>query len=148
MPDKIILILYKEAFEKYKLNYTGIEIIIAKENIKHHKKYFYTMLRYSDYAIITIDDDIYYSPDTVESLFESYISHPNIISGRRSHLIKYKYNKDIDKYSKWEMEQIKFINPDFNIFLTTGAGTLYPPDILNIEKKHLNLNILTNASKI
>jgi hypothetical protein len=31
------------------------------------------MIKYRDYAIITLDDDIYYPSDTILSLYESYI---------------------------------------------------------------------------
>ena len=43
-------------------------------------------MKYRDYAIITVDDDIIYTEDMFISLFNSYIEHPNIVSGRRGHL--------------------------------------------------------------
>ena len=139
MPKKIFLILYEKDFDKYNLNLTEIEVIKVKEDIKSHKKYYYTMKNYRDHAIITLDYDIYYSSDTIISLFECYINHPNIISGRRTHLIKYKNNMQIDRYILWNIEQKTIIKEDYNLFITTGAGALYPPDILNIEKKYMNL---------
>ena len=87
------------------------------------------MIKYRDYAIITLDDDIYYSPDTISSLYESYINHPNVISGRRTHLIKYKSSLQIDKYKKWLIEQNFTKNSSYDLFITTGAGALYPPGI-------------------
>ena len=139
LPKKIFLILYDKDFNKFNLNLTGIEIIKTNENIKPHKKYYYIMKKYRDYAIITLDDDIYYTPDTFKSLQESYINHPNIISGRRTHLIKYKKNFQIDIYNNWLLEQKNISNSDYNIFITTGAGAIYPPDILNIEESYMNL---------
>ena len=139
LPKKIFLILYTKDFNKLNLNLTGIEIIITNENIKPHKKYFYTMKKYRDYAIITLDDDIYYPSDTFKSLYESYISHPNIISGRRTHLIKYNNNFQINKYTSWLYEQKNILNSDYNLFVTTGAGAIYPPDILNLEIKDINI---------
>ena len=139
LPKKILLILYKDDYNRYNLNLTGIEIIKVNENIKSHKKYYYSMMKYRDYAIITLDDDIFYPSDTIISIYNSYINHPNIISGRRTHLINYKKNHEIEKYFRWNLGQIKIRNPEYNIFITTGAGAIYPPDILNIEKKHLNL---------
>lgn len=139
LPKKILLILYEKDFIQYNLNLSGIEIIKVTENIKSHKKYFYAMKNYRNYAIITLDDDIYYAPDTILSLYESYINHPNIISGRRTHIIKYKSNLKINNYMKWIHGQSKILNPDYNLFITSGAGTLFPPDILNIEEKYRNL---------
>ena len=139
LPQKILLILYKDDYYKYNLNLTGIEIIIVNEDIKPHKKYYYSMLKYRDYAIITIDDDIFYPSDTILSIYKSYINHPNIISGRRTHLMNYKKNHMINKYDNWKPRQKQYKMPNYNIFITSGAGTIYPPDILNIEEKHLHL---------
>ena len=139
LPYKILLVLYEEDFKKYKLNLNGVEIIKVNKDIKPHKKYYYSMIKYRDYAIITLDDDIYYSSDTILSLYESYINHPNVISGRRTHLIKYKSSLQIEKYTKWLFEQNLTKNSSYDLFITTGAGALYPPDILNIEEKYMNL---------
>ena len=136
---KILLFLYENDFNKYNLKLDGVEVIKVKENLKSHKKYYYAMKNYKNYAIITIDDDIYYSSDTILSLYESYINHPNIISGRRTHLIKYKTNRQIDGYFKWVFQQENILNPSYNLFITTGAGAIYPPDILNIEESYINL---------
>ena len=54
-------------------------------------------------------------------------------------MIKHKKNYEIDIYRNWKFEQKIIKEPDYNIFITTGAGTLYPPDILNIEERHLNI---------
>ena len=139
LPQKIILVLYESDYYKYNLNITGIEVIKVNKDIKPHKKYFYVMMQFRDYAIITLDDDIFYPSNTILSIYESYIKHPNIISGRRTHLIKFKKNYEIDLYKHWKFEQTKIKEPDYNLFITTGAGTLYPPDILNIEERHLNI---------
>ena len=143
LPKKILLILYEKDFTKFDLNITDIEIIKVKEDIKSHKKYYYTMKDYRNYAIITLDDDIYYPSDVIVSLYESYINHPNIISGRRTHLIKYKKNLLIDKYLKWKLCQTTILFSDYNLFITTGAGALYPPDILNID--HYTINIINET---
>ena len=105
------------------------------------------MKNFRDYAIITLDDDIYYSSDTITNLYETYINHPNIISGRRTHLIKYKKNYQIDRYIKWGLCQTTILNSDYNLFITTGAGALYPPDILNIEDHFINTAIFMSKSK-
>ena len=139
LPQKIILVLYESDYYKYNLNLTGIEIIKVNEDIKPHKKYFYSMMKFRDHAIITLDDDIFYPSNTILSIYKSYIKHPNIISGRRTHLIKFKKDYEIDLYKKWIFEQKKIKKSDYNLFITTGAGTLYPPDILNIEERYLNI---------
>ena len=110
-----------------------------KENLRPHKKYYYAMQFFRDYSIIIINDDIYYSKYLFESLYNSYLEYPNLITGGRSHYMKYRINGEIDKYFNWKFEQRDVTHPDFNIFLTGAGGTLYPPDILNINKNYLNL---------
>jgi len=97
------------------------------------------MKLYKHYAIITLDDDIGYVNDTFETLFNAYVENPNIISGRRGHLITYKKNGEIKFYKKWIFEQKKIKYPDFRITLTNGAGSIFPPDILNMNEEFLSI---------
>lgn len=135
--NTIRLILYRNDFKNYKLNISDIEVVSVNKNLKSHLKYFYSMKSFRNYAIITIDDDIGYAQDTFQSLFNAYIENPNIISGRRSHLIKYKKNGELKRYIKWSLEQNIIKEPSFDITLTNVAGTIFPPDILNIKDNYL-----------
>ena len=135
----IYFFLSEEEKKKYTLNFSEINLIAVKENLRPHKKYYYAMRLFREYAIITIDDDIFYSPETFESLFNSYLEYPNVISGRRSHYITYRKNGEFKKYSEWKHQQQYITNPDFNIFLTGNGGILYPPDILSINENDLSL---------
>ena len=65
------------------------------------------MQLFRDYAIITIDDDINYSPDTFETLYNNYLDYPNIIMGRRSHYFNYRINGELKSYSKWNLNKRK-----------------------------------------
>ena len=139
VPNKIVLTLFykdidfiSEKIIEY-LNKNNIILIIVNFDIKPHKKYFYVMQKYPYDIIITIDDDILYEKNTVELLYKSYLKNPKEISARRVHLIKYdKYGKS-ESYDKWKKEY-KFIkNPSFDLLATTGAGTLFPPNILKIN---------------
>ena len=135
--NKIILILSEEDKKYYNLNITQIDIITINKDLRPHNKYYYTMQKYRDYAIITIDDDTYYAKDTFESLYKSYLENPNIVSGRRSHFMTYKKNGELKKYQNWIFEQRKNNEIDFNIFLTGVGCIIYPPDILIINEKYL-----------
>ena len=142
--SKIVLTLTEEDTKFYNIsNEINIDIITVKENLKGHKKYFYAMKKFRDYAVITIDDDIYYAPDTFESLYNSYLEYPNLISGRRSHYMTYNKNGELKSYLKWELEQKNITKPDFDVFLTGSGGIIYPPDILNIND---NLKLLINKT--
>ena len=139
VPNKIVLTLFYKDFEFISekiidyLNNNKIILIIVNIDIKPHKKYFYVMQKYPYDIIITIDDDILYEKNTVELLYKSYLKNPQEISARRVHLLKYdKFGKS-EPYNKWKKEY-KFIkNPSFDLLATTGAGTLFPPNILKIN---------------
>ena len=138
-PFKIVMTLFKEDV-KYINNYIQsliykniIELIVVDIDIKSHKKYFYTMQKYRNYPIITVDDDIVYENTTIESLLKSYLLYPNYISARRVHKMLFDKKNKLIPYEKWKKEYNKELNPSFYLFATGGAGALYPPNILNIN---------------
>ncbi|KAG4084994.1 hypothetical protein H8356DRAFT_1298624 [Neocallimastix lanati (nom. inval.)] len=141
-PSKIVLTLYKDDLPyltdnlKYLIDNGVIELIVANNNLKSHLKYFEVMKKYKEYAIITIDDDIIYTDDLIESLYNSYILNPNCIHARRVHKIITK-NKNVIKYNKWKKEYTKELNASFELFATNVGGTLYPPNILNISDENI-----------
>ena len=138
-PNKIVLVLSKNDMKNYKLKINGIDIITVNKDLKPHKKYYYTMLKYREYAIVTVDDDIMYCKNMLKSLYNSYIDHPNIVSGRRGHLMRYKANGELNKYVSWNFDYNRTIKANYDIFFTGVGGVIYPPDILNINKKYLNI---------
>ena len=79
--------MYKEDIKYLNLKISDFHIISTEMNLKPHLKYFYAMKLFRDHAIITLDDDVGYARDTFQSLFNAYIENPNLISGRRSHLL-------------------------------------------------------------
>ena len=142
-PDKIVLTIFKDD-EKYLpdkvKNYfkvKKVELLIADENIKPHLKYFYVMKKYRDYAIITIDDDMIYPKDLVETLYNSYKKNQNVISARRVHRIKKDKSGNILPYDKWEYECKTVKTPSKELFATGVGGVLYPPDILKVNDSYL-----------
>ena len=141
-PSKIILTLYKNDYELLP-NYVNdliskkiIELIVTDIDLKSHKKYFYVMNKYRDYAILTIDDDIIYTNDLIESLYNSYIEKPNCIHARCVHKILIKNNKTAS-YDKWLKQYTFEFNPSFHLFAVSGGGILYPPNILNISDENI-----------
>ncbi len=90
-PDMVILWLAPEQFpnkeddlpkELLDLKEFGLTIDWYKD-IRSYKKIIPTIKKYPDAIIITTDDDIYYAPDTVESLYKSYLEHPQEIQAHR-----------------------------------------------------------------
>ncbi|ORY29709.1 hypothetical protein LY90DRAFT_512807 [Neocallimastix californiae] len=142
-PSKVVLTLYKDDLPyltdnlKYLIDNNMIELIIANNNLRSHLKYFEVMKKYREYAIITIDDDIIYSDDLIESLYNSYTVNPNCVHARRVHKIITK-NKKVLEYKFWKKEYKKELNASFELFATNVGGTLYPPNILNISDDNID----------
>ena len=135
--NNIKLVLSKEDHKYYNLNLNGVDVQVGEYDLRPHLKYFYTMKRFRDYAIITLDDDFGYAADTFETLFNNYVENPNLVIGRRTHLMLYNDNGELKNYNSWIYQQRSINNPDFNIFLTGTGSVLYPPDILNINDNYL-----------
>ena len=142
-PSKIVLTIYKKDFfflkKKLKRMILNkyLELIVTDIDLKPHKKYFEVMKKYKDYAIITIDDDIIYTRDLIETLYNSYLKYPNCIHARRVHKIMVKNNKVLP-YNSWIKEYKMELNPSFYLLATTGGGTLFPPNILNISDENID----------
>jgi len=153
-PSKIVLNIdsgdevYFSDWLKDKIKHGVVELISTKDVFKPHKKYFYVMQKYRDYAIITFDDDQVYSKDAIKELFESYLKHPDCVSARRVHLMKKGINGKISSYSNWTKEYTGMVDvPSDALFATGVGGVLYPPDILGINddnikeiEKYLNVD--------
>lgn len=141
-PDMIILWLAKEQFasiEKLpaKLLHQrnrGLEIRLCEGDLKSHKKYYYALKEFPDDILITVDDDIIYPSTMLQMLVELNKKYPSTICCHRARIIKTE-NKNVSPYIEWK-EAIGQTYPGFNIFFTSGGGTLFPPnsfysDVLN-----------------
>jgi len=148
LPDKIILYLNAEEFSGTKLpeklflqQQLGLEIKYC-DNLKPHKKYFYSMQAYPEDIVITVDDDLAYNVDLVEKLYESYLLHPNAVSAMRARLITFDENNELNPYRAWPLINDKnWVGKELmSLLSTTGAGVLFPPHCLHSEtfnKKNL-----------
>jgi len=144
LPDKIILYLNAEEFigtqfpEELRLQQQlGLEIIYC-DNLKPHKKYFYSMQSYPEDIVITVDDDLAYNVDLVEKLYQSYLLHPHAVSAMRARLITFDENNELNPYCAWPLINDKnWVGKEFmSLLSTTGAGVLFPPHCLHMETFH------------
>ena len=139
-PNKIVLVLTEEDRKKLtpelcKMENDGkFEVIVAEEDLKPHKKYFYTMKKYPQYAIITVDDDIIFAKTMVETLLKGYQKHPDCVIARRVHKIVRNQFGFPRPYSEWVYECRTEKQPSMDLFATGGAGALYPPNILDVSE--------------
>ena len=142
LPNKIVLTLIENEFpngEKsipskiLKLKKRGLEILWAQQNLKPHNKYYYTMEKYSESIIVTVDDDILYPRHTIKKLLNGYQHFPSAISAIST--LKFKTEKNIVlPYSQAILCYDTFImEPRFDLCAEGYAGVLYPPNILPRE---------------
>ncbi len=140
-PDKIVLWLSKENFplqeaelplELLQLRERGLEIEWCDGDIKSYKKLIPALQKYSKDIVITVDDDLVYELDMIEKLYHSYQKYPKAISAMRTHKIVLEENGEVALYSNWVKDCSEYIlEPRMELFATTGAGTLFPPSILD-----------------
>jgi len=135
--NNIYLFLYKSNIKYINFTISDLKITPTNKNLRSHLKYFYSMKLFRDYAIIILDDDIGYLDDTFESLFNAYIENPNIISGKRTHLMTQSNNGYYKGYFNWIFQQNFVKEANFSLILTNLGSTIFPPNILKINEKLL-----------
>lgn len=134
--DRIILWLGNDASpadeDRLRRKYApyGVEVRRdAEHNYLSHKKYYYAMRDFSNDIVVTADDDLIYPPDWLESLYRSYLQHPECISARRVHRVTWDEQGSILPYIRWPGD-VKAKEQSHSLLATTGAGTLFPPGCL------------------
>lgn len=146
-PDKIVLYLTKSQVPSIDslpstlldLCNRGLDIQLCPDEIRSHTKYFYAMQQYPDEIVITVDDDLFYRTDLVESLLMNHASHPNaIIANWTKEIIPGK-----KKYTEWPDNHVPHENK--RQLLLGVSGVLYPPHSLDEDvfdvKKIINLSL-------
>lgn len=137
--DKIILYLAEDQFPNKEMDLPKKLLALTKyglnikwcDDLKSHKKYYYSIREYPTSIIITMDDDVLYDKYTIAKLYNSYLKHPNCISCLRAHSITLNQYGLINPYSEWIWEDKKLLDNPSILGVATGcAGVLYPPNIL------------------
>lgn len=143
-PDKIVLYLTRSQVSSIDslpsslldLCNRGLEIVLCPDEIRSHTKYFYAMQQFPEDIVITVDDDLFYRSDLVESLLKNHETHPNaIIANWTKEIIPGK-----TRYTEWPDNHIPHLPHENRNQLVLGvSGVLYPPhsldeDVFNVEK--------------
>jgi hypothetical protein len=141
-PDRVLLWLSDEQFPNRNLpawadiyNRAGVEFRFVPEDLKPHKKYFYTLQEYPGAIVILVDDDLFYENDMVEKLYNAYLRFPYAISTLTANKITFDRHGHISRFYKWALWDCdKHINkPSMLLYPISGHGTLLPPNALNPE---------------
>lgn len=136
-PDEIILYLAEDQFPGHKLPSLlrkemkyGVKVAFC-ENLRSHKKYFFSMQQYSEDIVITIDDDFIYRSDLIEILMNGYKKNPKCISCL--HASRMQFNGDsLEGYDNWPGVDEILVPSMQNVAIGLG-GILYPPHCLHSE---------------
>lgn len=134
-PDKVILYLAESQFPNRESDLTK-ELIELKnfgltirwcEDLKSYKKLIFALKEFPDDIVITVDDDIYYSKDTIETLYNSYLKNPKEIQCHRCARIEID-GDEIKRISSKRLFNENYTNPSFYNRLTGCGAVLYPPN--------------------
>lgn len=109
-----------------KLEKYGLEIRFC-EDVKSYKKVIYTAQEFTDYTIITVDDDVLYPENFVERLLLSAKNNPECVVCYRAHMITFN-NGTIAPYSEWVGMSPGIVGPSLWLVPTGVGGVLYPPN--------------------
>lgn len=135
-PDKIIVWLdegiSRQQFTKemIELEQYGVEYRNMPGDLKPHKKYIHAMQEYPEDIVITVDDDLFYSSDVIESLLRTHEKYPTAVCARRVHKIICDKSGAIAGYNDWWGEYTGSDNPEHDLLATGVGGVLYPPHCL------------------
>ena len=154
-PDKIILWLGSDSaevklpLELEELKKFGLEVIYKDENLKPHKKYYYAIQDYPNSIVITVDDDVIYSPTMLASLLKMHEKYPKTVCARRVHEIVCN-QQIIAKYNSWNQACQTVLRPAMRLMAVGVGGVLYPPNALDklAFDKELIKNVCLNADDL
>ena len=137
-PNRIILWLAEDEFKGKALPINlkrqqtrGLQVEYCQD-IKSYKKIIPAMERFPDACIVTIDDDLMYEFDLLENLIRTHKENPSDICACRMHRISLDKDYKPESYLRWE-HSIYPTNKSNLHFLTSGGGTLFPPNCFTSE---------------
>ena len=128
-PDKIVLYLQLSKIEDipyklYRMKDRGVEFVLCDTSLRSHNKYYHAFRSFPNDYIITIDDDMFYRTDFIESLINNHEKYPNMIITNWAK----KISIDTPMYKGWGEPNGSEVSV---ALLPIGvAGVLYPPQSL------------------
>lgn len=132
-PNHIVLWLSREEFSPDDVpaalrlqEERGLKIKFCDRDIGPYKKIIPSLHEFSDFNIITVDDDIIYPYDLVDKLWRSYQKDPGVIHACRVHKMLHDKNGVVLPYKKWERGSDD-IKAGMDIYPVGVGGVFYFP---------------------
>lgn len=97
------------------------------DNLGSHKKYFYAMQEYPDDIIVTVDDDTYYHPDSMERLMDAHKQFPDAVAACCTSLIMLDKELRPRPIHEWLFDYHELCTPSMLLMAIGVGGVLYPP---------------------
>ncbi len=150
-PSKIVLYLINEEVTSDLLPKSLVdeiddifEIRFRSGKLRAHGKYHFAMIDFPESFIVTVDDDMIYPNDTIESLWDAHKKHPECVITNNTHQVLSE-NGEIKSYSEWRnIYNSNEIIDMPNLIQMGVGGVLYPPHAL--YKDTLKFDLAKNLS--
>lgn len=101
------------------------------DDLRSHKKYYYAMKDNPESYVITVDDDVYYPENLVQTLMETSEKYPDTVVCTWGHEI-FLEKGDVFTADKWQYSTEGTV-PSYALIPTGVGGVLYPPHSLSEE---------------
>lgn len=138
--DKILLYLSQEEFPRGMCGLPkiikeeikkGLTVVFVEGNLRSHKKYFYAIKEFPNDIVITVDDDILYPKNLIETLISRHNKFPDAVIANAAHSLL-KNGEPINEYR--DLDEAKETEMPKHCYQALGAGgILYPPHCMHKE---------------
>lgn len=109
----------------------GLEVKYCKD-LRSYKKLIPTLHESSESIIITIDDDIIYHKNFLQTFLKYHKTYPDQVLANRVHRMNFDEQGHLRPYNSWYWESKKEDASRYNFFTGSG-GVLYPPGCFTPE---------------
>jgi hypothetical protein len=144
-PDKIVLYLdqgHKALLPDRitKLQSAHFEIR-ERPPVRSYAKLVYALEDFSDENIVTVDDDVIYRAELLETLADGARDTPGVIMAHRAHRISTSIDGILLPYTSWSQDvQDNFARtPSVDLLATGVGGVLYPPGSMHPDALDVTL---------
>lgn len=97
------------------------------DNLGSHKKYFYAMQEYPEDIIVTVDDDTFYHPDSLQKLVDAHNRFPHAVAALTTTLVQLDSALKPLPIFDWLFDFQKLCEPSMLLMAIGVGGVLYPP---------------------